>query len=197
MALKSDGFVEVDYPTLESVLLRETLNCKEYVVFEAAMNWAGAECVRRDMEPTSANKRNVLGPALYHIRVPTMSLEEYANGAAQSGILTLEESNDVFLYFTAVNKPDIQFDCHPRAGLKSQVRLMDKDSVYNFCKLAVLIFSLHIYHRCAIVSSPVHIGATSGDTVAVVTVFNFLLTSASLLLGLVCMALPMGQQSTV
>ncbi|KAJ8934483.1 hypothetical protein NQ314_013358 [Rhamnusium bicolor] len=83
MALKSEGFVDIDMSTLESVLGRETLNCKEMNLLEAALNWAAAECGRREIEPTPQNKRAVLGNALYLIRIPTMTLEEFANGAAQ------------------------------------------------------------------------------------------------------------------
>ncbi|XP_017778270.1 PREDICTED: BTB/POZ domain-containing protein 6 isoform X2 [Nicrophorus vespilloides] len=121
MALRSDGFVDIDMSTLESVLGRETLNCKEMNLLEAALNWAGAECVRREIEPSPQNKRNVLGNALYLVRIPTMSLEEFANGAAQLGILTQQETIDIFFHFTANNKPSLQYPIQPRAGLKSQV----------------------------------------------------------------------------
>ncbi|KAI4468938.1 BTB And C-terminal Kelch [Popillia japonica] len=121
MALKSEGFVDIDMSTLESVLGRETLNCKEMNLLEAALNWAGAECQRQDIEPTPQNKRSVLGSALYLIRIPTMTLEEFANGAAQLGILTQQETIDIFFHFTANNKPVLQYPIKPRAGLKSQV----------------------------------------------------------------------------
>ncbi|XP_074036981.1 BTB/POZ domain containing protein 3 lute isoform X2 [Leptinotarsa decemlineata] len=121
MAVKSEGFVDIDMSTLESVLGRETLNCKEMNLLEAALNWATAECNRREMEPTPQNKRDVLGNALYLIRIPTMTLEEFANGAAQIGILTQQETIDIFFHFTATNKPCLQYPIKPRAGLKSQV----------------------------------------------------------------------------
>lgn len=121
MALKSEGFVDIDMSTLESVLGRETLNCKEMHLLEAALNWAGAECNRREIEPTPQNKRAVLGSALYLVRIPTMTLEEFANGAAQMGILTQQETIDIFFHFTANNKPTLQYPTKPRAGLKSQV----------------------------------------------------------------------------
>ncbi|XP_063231616.1 BTB/POZ domain-containing protein 6-B isoform X2 [Bacillus rossius redtenbacheri] len=121
MALRSEGFADIDVHTLESVLARETLNCKEMRLFEAALGWAGAECGRRDLEPTPQNRRAVLGPALYLVRIPTMSLEEFANGAAQLGILTPQETIDIFLHFTAHNKPQLGYPTKPRAGLKPQV----------------------------------------------------------------------------
>lgn len=121
MALKSEGFVEIDMSTLELVLSRETLNCKEMNLLEAALSWAAAECARKEIEPTPQNKRTALGNALYLIRIPTMSLEEFANGAAQKGILTQEETINIFFHFTATNKPVLQYPIKPRAGLKSQV----------------------------------------------------------------------------
>ncbi|KPP73260.1 BTB/POZ domain-containing protein 6-like [Scleropages formosus] len=120
LALCSEGFCEIDRPTLEIILTRETLNTKEAVVFEAILNWAMAECKRQGLPATARNKRSVLGPALYLVRVPTMSLEEFANGAAQSDVLTLEETHDIFLWYTAANKPKLDFPLERRKGLSPQ-----------------------------------------------------------------------------
>ncbi|XP_044745356.1 BTB/POZ domain-containing protein 6 isoform X1 [Coccinella septempunctata] len=121
IALKSEGFTEIDRATLDSVLARETLNCKEMNLLEATLNWAAAECGRQDIPSTPQNKRKVLGSSLYLIRIPTMPLEEFANGAAQKEILTQQETIDIFFHFTANFKPTLQFPTQPRAGLKSQV----------------------------------------------------------------------------
>ncbi|KAG5855598.1 hypothetical protein ANANG_G00050760 [Anguilla anguilla] len=120
LALRSEGFCDIDAQTLESILLRETLNAKELVVFEAALSWAEAECQRRELPPSIDNKRKVLGKAVYLIRVPTMALDDFANGAAQSGVLTLTETNDIFLWYTAAKKPELQFASEPRKGLSPQ-----------------------------------------------------------------------------
>ncbi|KAJ8308449.1 hypothetical protein KUTeg_013323 [Tegillarca granosa] len=116
-ALKSDGFTEMDLNTLKTVLTRETINAKELSLFNAVCRWAEAECRRQEVEPTAENKRTVLGDALNLIRVPTMSLEEFANGPAQSGILNLQETNDVFLHYLAKNKPELSFSKKKRTGL--------------------------------------------------------------------------------
>jgi BTB/POZ domain-containing protein 3/6 len=121
MSLQSDGFADIDYATLQSVLSRNTLNCREVVIFDAALSWATSACLRQKERPTPEKLREALGDALFLIRIPAMTLEEFANGAAQSGILTLQEINDIFLHFTAVNKPVVRFDSEPRAGLQSQV----------------------------------------------------------------------------
>lgn len=141
MALTSEGFVDIDVSTLESVLARETLNCKEINLFEAALAWAHAECLRREIEPLPTNKRNMLGSAIYLIRFPTMTLEEFANSAAQLGILTPQETIDIFLHFTAASKPFLSYPVKARAGLKAQVNksylffkliLPLKESIFTF-----------------------------------------------------------------
>lgn len=152
MALTSEGFVDIDVSTLESVLARETLNCKEINLFEAALSWAHAECLRREIEPNPTNKRAMLGSAIYLIRFPTMSLEEFANSAAQIGILSPQETIDMFLHFTASSKPLLSYPIKARAGLKAQVTFKFKDNksehiccLYN--KSYNLFLTLQICHR--------------------------------------------------
>ncbi|KAL3874452.1 hypothetical protein ACJMK2_037463 [Sinanodonta woodiana] len=117
-ALASDGFTEIDYSTLETVLNRETLNVREISVFKAMCRWAEAECLRKDLKSTPQNKRLVLGNLFYKIRIPSMTLEEFANGPAQSGILSQEETVNIFLHYTARIKPTLQFIKKSRTGLK-------------------------------------------------------------------------------
>ncbi|XP_017468195.1 PREDICTED: BTB/POZ domain-containing protein 6-B-like isoform X2 [Rhagoletis zephyria] len=121
MAIKSEDFVDIDLKTFESILSRETLNCKEIHLFEAALNWALNACQKMGIDVTPQNKRNMLGQALHLIRIPTMTLEEFANGVAQTGILTSQETIDIFLHFTAQSKPHLSFPTRARAGLKTQV----------------------------------------------------------------------------
>ncbi|XP_077420671.1 BTB/POZ domain-containing protein 6-B-like [Vanacampus margaritifer] len=120
LALRSEGFCEIDLQTLEIILRRETLNAKEAVVLEAVLNWASAECQRRGLAPATRNQRQVLGKALFLVRIPAMSLEEFADGAAQSDILTLEETRNMFLWYTAANKPRLDFPTSARTGLAPQ-----------------------------------------------------------------------------
>lgn len=121
MAVKSEGFVDIDMKTFESILARETLNCREINLFEAALTWAQSTCTKMDLEASPSNRRNVLGAALQLIRIPTMTLEEFANGVAQTGILSQQETIDMFLYFTAKVKPPLAYTAKPRFGLKTQV----------------------------------------------------------------------------
>ncbi|PWA29620.1 hypothetical protein CCH79_00007775 [Gambusia affinis] len=131
LALRSEGFCEIDLQTLEIILQRETLNTDEVVVFDAVMNWAAAECRRQGLGATTTNKRDVLGKALFLVRIPTMSVEEFANGAAQSDILTLEETHNVFLWYTAAKKPMLDFPLTPRKGLSPQKCHRFQSSAYR------------------------------------------------------------------
>lgn len=121
LALKSEGFTDIDMRTFESILARETLNCREINLFEAALCWAHSACLKTDVEPTAENKRRILGKALFLIRIPTMTLEQFANHVAQIGILTQQETINIFLHFTAKTKPSLEFPTKPRAGLKAQI----------------------------------------------------------------------------
>ena len=62
----------------------------QVVIFEAALNWATAECRRQKLEPTAENQRSILGDILFCVRIPAMTLEEFANGPAQVAILSVK-----------------------------------------------------------------------------------------------------------
>lgn len=67
--MNSEGFIDIDHSTLQSILSRETLNCKELHVFNAAMAWAAAECERREIDPLPENLRAVLGKTLITLHI--------------------------------------------------------------------------------------------------------------------------------
>ncbi|CAL1527146.1 unnamed protein product [Lymnaea stagnalis] len=121
-SLLSEGFTDIDKRTLETILSRETLNTKELSIFNAVCRWAKTECMRQDFNPTPQNQRRVLGECIHLIRFPSMSLEDFANGPAQTGILTLQECHDLFLHFTAQLSPKLPFNKLNRKGL-SQYRV--------------------------------------------------------------------------
>uniref|UniRef100_A0A8C6WN56 BTB (POZ) domain containing 3a n=1 Tax=Neogobius melanostomus TaxID=47308 RepID=A0A8C6WN56_9GOBI len=72
LSLRSEGFCDIDMATLE----------RDGGVRGGA-ELAEAECGRQELSPTIENKRQVLGKAIYMIR---------------SGVLTLTETNDIFLW---------------------------------------------------------------------------------------------------
>nr|XP_039248546.1 BTB/POZ domain-containing protein 3-like [Styela clava] len=121
LALQSEVFTEIDLRTLNSILERETLNVKETVIFDAILRWSEAECKRSDLETTLENRRNALGNALNLLRLPAMTLQEFADGPARSGLLTQQEIIDIFFWFASSRKPKLEFPTSARSGLTPQV----------------------------------------------------------------------------
>ena len=112
--LQSDGFTGIEYQTLEQILNHDTLDAKETAVFAAAKRWAEAECTRQGRHCSPQQCREVLGDALYLLRLPTMKTVDFADGAANSGLLSTQETLDLFFYLTASHKPKLQFPTNCR-----------------------------------------------------------------------------------
>lgn len=74
---------------------------------DSLWRWAEEECRRQELEITRESKRKALGTLINQIRFPIMSIEEFAQGPAQSGILTDREIVELFLYFTLNPKPRV------------------------------------------------------------------------------------------
>lgn len=119
-AFSADGFPDVDLSTLTAVLERDTLRIKESKLFQAIQRWAEAECLRRHIPVTGENQRAALGSALSLVRFPLMTVEEFASGPAQSGILTDRETVQLFLYFTVNPKPSVGFLDVPRSCMSGK-----------------------------------------------------------------------------
>lgn len=116
-ALNADGFTDIDIDTLAAVLDRDSLRVKESKLFSAVLKWSEAECQRQALPVTSENKRSVLGRVLGQVRFPLMTVEEFAQGPAQSGILTDRETVSLFLHFTVNPKPPVGFLDVPRCSM--------------------------------------------------------------------------------
>lgn len=129
-ALQADGFTDIDLETLCCVLERDTLGIREFKLFASVCRWAESECTRKTLPPTPENQRSVLGRALRLIRFPLMSVEEFAQGAAQSGLLEDKEVVKLFLYFTVNPKPQIAFLDVPRCCLTGKEQVVSR-----FCQI--------------------------------------------------------------
>ncbi|MFH4983342.1 hypothetical protein AB6A40_010051 [Gnathostoma spinigerum] len=119
--LRSEGFRNIDFNLFESIIMRDSLIVKERILYEAAVEWAESECARQGKPIVSKNIRDALGDALYFIRFPAMTINEFANGPARSGLLTCLETNNIFLYFTAEEKPQLPFPTMPRSGFSLSI----------------------------------------------------------------------------
>ena len=107
--LQSDSFIDIDHKTLEAILSRDSLDANEADLFVAATRWAEAECTRQGRDTSPHECREVLGEALYLLRFPTMTPRDFADGAGKSGILDMQEINDLLFHLTATDKPKLMF----------------------------------------------------------------------------------------
>ncbi|XP_066210871.1 BTB/POZ domain-containing protein 1 isoform X1 [Saccopteryx leptura] len=119
-AISAEGFTDIDIDTLCAVLERDTLSIRESRLFAAIVRWAEAECQRQQLPMTFGNKQKVLGKALSLIRFPLMTIEEFAAGPAQSGILSDREVVNLFLHFTVNPKPRVDYIDRPRCCLRGK-----------------------------------------------------------------------------
>ena len=129
-AFAADGFTDIDHGTLTVVLERDSLGVRECKLFAAARRWAEAECARQSVAGTPPALRRVLGAALRLIRFPLMTVEEFAQSAAQSGILTDREVVQLFLHFTVNPKPPVDFLNVPRCCLTGREQVVSR-----FCQI--------------------------------------------------------------
>ena len=57
---------------------------------------------------------------IFWLRFPAMGVEDFADEVAKSGLLTLQQTTDLFMYFTARVKPQLSYPVEPRKGLHIQ-----------------------------------------------------------------------------
>jgi len=125
-ALGAEGFTDIDINTLSAVLDRDSLRIKEAKLFAAVIKWSEAECLRQNLVLNPDNKRAVLGRVLGQIRFPLMTVEEFAQGPAQSGILTDRECVSLFLHFTVNPKPPVGFLDVPRCSMTGKEQTVSR-----------------------------------------------------------------------
>jgi hypothetical protein len=99
--LKSDSFLKIQLETLETILDSPILSASELEVFRACLRWAERQCTEQDLELTPLNQRQALGDAIYKIHIPSIPLKDFSNYVTPSGILSTEESLDVFQFLAA------------------------------------------------------------------------------------------------
>lgn len=112
--LDSEAFLELDVETLSLLVQRNTVSAREIQMFKALNLWSQNECFRRAIEATAENKRVVASQAMKFIRFPLMSPLEFADEVARSGMLSYEETTNVFLYFFSSHETKLQFSKIPR-----------------------------------------------------------------------------------
>ncbi|KAL3124596.1 hypothetical protein niasHT_010437 [Heterodera trifolii] len=119
---KSTEFLRTDQNLLCRILERDQLVLSdEFEIWKAALRWADEKCRKNAIECSAENHRSALGPALFKIRFPLITLKTFAKEIVPSGILTLEEVISVYQYHSHPDHlcgvPELypmKFPCHGR-----------------------------------------------------------------------------------
>ncbi|XP_055334335.1 BTB/POZ domain-containing protein 6-like isoform X2 [Paramacrobiotus metropolitanus] len=101
--LQSEHFSDISQNTLMTILLQAARNRRNRratanVVYAAVEKWAVAACQDKGLEPSGANRREVLGAALNFVPFTMLTGPELSNGPAQTGLLLATELLGVFVY---------------------------------------------------------------------------------------------------
>ncbi|KAL3078030.1 hypothetical protein niasHT_036913 [Heterodera trifolii] len=100
---ESADFLQIDQKILCNLLDNDRLLFSdEFEILKIALRWADQKCRQNGIECSSENRRAVLGPALYKIRLPNILVELFSIFVVPSGLLTEKEMLGIY-----------QFNSHP------------------------------------------------------------------------------------
>ncbi|XP_055353009.1 BTB/POZ domain-containing protein 6-B-like isoform X2 [Paramacrobiotus metropolitanus] len=116
--LQSEYFSTVKLETLVMIVQSPTLVADEHNIYLAIERWAEEACRAGNLDPSGANRRQVLGEALFRVRFPLLSNTQLADGPVKSGLLLHSEVHDLYQYKFATVKPPLPFPTEAR-GLAS------------------------------------------------------------------------------
>ncbi|KAI3408210.1 BTB/POZ domain-containing protein 3 [Globodera pallida] len=103
----SEAFLQINQQLLCEILDRDELWISEEIaIWNAALRWADEKCHQNGKECSAANRRAMLGTALFKIRLPLIPQKDFTEKIVPSGVLEKDEQAGVYQYYS-----------HPDAGL--------------------------------------------------------------------------------
>ena len=113
----SKHFLNIKRETLDVLIKRNTLAYNESDIFKAVMKWADHQCSLKHLDTSGANRRMVLGDAIYSIRFLLMNQSEFATHVMPTNILLDNETVAIIKTMNGEQVLDLVWDS---AKLKSK-----------------------------------------------------------------------------
>ncbi|KAL3120073.1 hypothetical protein niasHT_003325 [Heterodera trifolii] len=142
-------------------------DCLSFIAKNAETLLKSEEFLQIDQKILSENRRQMLGPALFKIRFPLFSKEDFSEKIVPSGILTTDEVTNVEQYHTNPNF------CAISDGLLYPLKFPSHGRVWTFGKIAMDIEKVSEFAGTRLAnyrkSEAVHIGGVAWKMVAQIT----------------------------
>uniref|UniRef100_A0A914IFC5 B30.2/SPRY domain-containing protein n=1 Tax=Globodera rostochiensis TaxID=31243 RepID=A0A914IFC5_GLORO len=88
---------------------------EEIAIWNAALRWADEKCRQNRKEPSAANRRAMLGTALFKIRLPLIPQKDFTENIVPAGVLEKAEQVGVYQYHSHPEAYQLQFPTNGRA----------------------------------------------------------------------------------
>ncbi|KAL3087873.1 hypothetical protein niasHS_008574 [Heterodera schachtii] len=141
--LKSEEFLQIDQNLLCEICERDELQIGgEISIWNAALRWADEKCRQNGIECSAENRRQMLGPALFKIRFPLLSNEEFTKKIVSFGVLSKDEVIAIYQFHSLPNCHGISDGLFPMpfttngriSDQKKGTLLMDIEKLSEFAR---------------------------------------------------------------
>eukprot|EP00112_Aurelia_sp_Birch-Aquarium-sp1_P013677 Seg2912.2 transcript_id=Seg2912.2/GoldUCD/mRNA.D3Y31 product="BTB/POZ domain-containing protein 2" protein_id=Seg2912.2/GoldUCD/D3Y31 len=124
--IKKDKFLDLGLESLKEILKMDTLKVKEVDLFLAVDKWCEQKLTKARKQISAQSKQEMLGDAIYLIRFPTMSWQDFGKHCSMSGLLTSEQVVHIVHYLSLQCK-DLQETFLERIPFSSKPRYMQRE----------------------------------------------------------------------
>ena len=98
--IRTDAFFDLDLGSLKEILRLDMLKVKKIDLFLAVEKWCEQKLKKEGKQVSVQTKQEMLGDAVYLIRFPTMSLQDFGKLCSMSELLTSEQVVHVLHYLS-------------------------------------------------------------------------------------------------